>query len=235
MTSVLLKHQEVASVLAAEIRSGRVRPGGRLPSEMALARRFAVSRATVRGALADLNEAGLIATRNGKGSFVRFDGCPLDSSRGWAAALDGHGVRTSARVLRLARVRDEELAARVGADTAEFVLVERVRERAGGAAVSLERSHLPAVAALEDLPERGLPGGSLSAALDAAGLEVACGVQRIGGRTLTSAEAAALHRPPGTWFLLTTRTGRTAAGALVEHVESLLDPAHFELAVSFPV
>jgi GntR family transcriptional regulator len=235
VTPIPLKHQEVASALAAEIRSGRVRRGSRLPSEMALARRFAVSRATVRSALADLSDAGLIATRNGKGSFVLFDGRPLDCPRGWAAALDGHGVRTCARVLRLVRVRDEELAARVGAESPEFVLVERVRELHGGPAVSLERSHLPAVGSLAELPERGLPGGSITAALSAAGLETVTGTQRIGGRPLTAPEARALGRPAGTWFLLTVRVGRTAAGALVEHVESLLDPGHFELAVSFPV
>ena len=67
---VPLKHERISATLAAEITAGRLAPGAQLPGEVALAQRFGVSRTTVRAALAELSEAGLLATRTGKGSFV---------------------------------------------------------------------------------------------------------------------------------------------------------------------
>jgi GntR family transcriptional regulator len=61
---------EIAVVLKAEMRDGVHPPGGRLPSEADLCRRFEVSRATVRSALKELDVLGLVQTRHGVGTFV---------------------------------------------------------------------------------------------------------------------------------------------------------------------
>ncbi|MCS4504242.1 HTH-type transcriptional regulator LutR [wastewater metagenome] len=61
---------EVASVLEREIRDGRHQPGGRMPTEAALATRFEVSRAAVREAIAELRRARLVKTHQGRGTFV---------------------------------------------------------------------------------------------------------------------------------------------------------------------
>ncbi|WP_440996635.1 FadR/GntR family transcriptional regulator [Arhodomonas sp. SL1] len=61
---------EVASVLEREIRGGDHPPGTRLPTEAALAGRFAISRAAVREAIAELRRAGLVTTHQGRGTFV---------------------------------------------------------------------------------------------------------------------------------------------------------------------
>lgn len=60
----------IASTLVGEIKAGRYPLGARLPSESALMRRFACSRNTVRSAIAQLAEIGLITTRRGSGSYV---------------------------------------------------------------------------------------------------------------------------------------------------------------------
>lgn len=54
-----------------EIVTGAFPPDTRLPSETALAQRFAVSRPVVREALARLRDHGLISSRQGSGSWVR--------------------------------------------------------------------------------------------------------------------------------------------------------------------
>src|SRR5256884_4307601 len=56
--------------LAAEIRSGRLAPGARLPTEEALTRAAHVSRTVVREAVAALRAEGLVITRQGVGAFV---------------------------------------------------------------------------------------------------------------------------------------------------------------------
>ncbi len=228
-----LKHKRIVSVLSKEIRSGDLRRGAQLPGEVSLARRFAVSRTTVRSALAELSAAGLITTRNGKGSYVLFDGRPLDARLGWAKALAAQGVVARARIIKIAAERHNGLAARLRLGSEDFIVVERIRELASGAAVSLERSWIPAIGRLRDLPGAGLKSISLTEALAAAGLFAEHGTQRLGGGRLTAAEAAALQREPGTWFLRLDHTCWSATDEFVEHVESLLDPDHFELSLSF--
>src|ERR1700741_826821 len=56
--------------LAGEIRSGRLAPGARLPTEEALTRAARVSRTVVREAVAALRAEGLVVTRQGGGAFV---------------------------------------------------------------------------------------------------------------------------------------------------------------------
>jgi GntR family transcriptional regulator len=58
-------------VLSDGIATGRYQPGDLLPGEETLARMFQVSRVTVRRALADLQEAGLIDRKHGLGTIVK--------------------------------------------------------------------------------------------------------------------------------------------------------------------
>lgn len=230
---VNLKHERIASILAREIRSGRVERGTQLPGELELAKRFAVSRNTVRSALAVLNEDGLITTRTGKGSFVLFDGRPLDDRLGWTHALAEQGVETQVRVLKLARERNDKLAERLGLDSPDVIVIQRVRVIVGGEAISIEHSRVPAIEELRDLPERGLDNDSITATLSRAGLHLDHGEQRLRGRPLDRDEAALLDRPEGTWFLHTQRTSWTADNRFAEQVDSLLDPRHFELNLNY--
>jgi DNA-binding FadR family transcriptional regulator len=56
--------------LAEQIKSGRLAPGERLPTEQALTRAAKVSRTVVREAVAALRAEGLVITRQGVGAFV---------------------------------------------------------------------------------------------------------------------------------------------------------------------
>lgn len=65
-----LLYERLRAYLLDEIRSGRLGPGDRIPSEMALAEQFNVSRITSKKALETLEHDGLIVRFRGKGSFV---------------------------------------------------------------------------------------------------------------------------------------------------------------------
>ncbi|MBB3995426.1 GntR family phosphonate transport system transcriptional regulator [Sulfitobacter undariae] len=60
----------IGNALRQDISEGRYAPGDKLPTEAALADRFGVNRHTVRHALSDLVEQGLVRTRRGAGAFV---------------------------------------------------------------------------------------------------------------------------------------------------------------------
>jgi GntR family transcriptional regulator len=64
-------YQQIADQLRAQIRSGALAPGQRLPSESALTQQNGVSRVVARQALDVLRAEGLILSHQGKGSFVK--------------------------------------------------------------------------------------------------------------------------------------------------------------------
>lgn len=61
---------ELVERIADEIRSGRLAPGARLPTEFELMAAAGVSRTVVREAVAALRAEGLVVTRQGLGAFV---------------------------------------------------------------------------------------------------------------------------------------------------------------------
>lgn len=63
-------HRQMFLVLHDEIVRGAFEPGDSLATEQALCEQFGVSRITVRRALADLADEGLIERKHGVGSFV---------------------------------------------------------------------------------------------------------------------------------------------------------------------
>jgi DNA-binding FadR family transcriptional regulator len=70
----------LADSLIAQIESGDLKPGQRLPTEQAIMEATGVSRTIVREALATLRAKGLIITRQGLGAFVSNDPKPRSFS-----------------------------------------------------------------------------------------------------------------------------------------------------------
>lgn len=225
------KKQRVVDELARRIESGQLGSGIILPGEHQLAEEFEVSRGTLREALSELKRRNYIATQAGVGSVVTYDGVALDQQAGWARALAGSGAGISTEVLSIGEVQRPVLSERHG--HASFILVERRRRAADGRIVSLERSLIPAIDGLERLPKDGLLYDSLTASLAACGFVGDHGDQWIGAEPLDEADALLLDRPVASLFLKATRTTFDRDKRFMEQVDSLLDPAHFRLHLTF--
>jgi GntR family transcriptional regulator len=63
-------YKQAADYLAAQIASGELAPGARLPAERDLADRWGIAYQTVRRTMQELRERGLVASVVGKGTFV---------------------------------------------------------------------------------------------------------------------------------------------------------------------
>jgi DNA-binding FadR family transcriptional regulator len=85
--------------LAAEIDSGRIAPGARLPTEQELTAALGVSRTVVREAVAALRAEGLVETRQGVGAFVVRD------VQRRPFRIDADGLRSIAEVLQVMELR----------------------------------------------------------------------------------------------------------------------------------
>ena len=64
-------YQRIAEQIHGQLRALQLKPGDRLPSEIALARQLGVSRPSVREAFIVLETAGLIEVFTGSGAYVR--------------------------------------------------------------------------------------------------------------------------------------------------------------------
>ncbi|MEO7754707.1 MAG: FCD domain-containing protein [Terracoccus sp.] len=85
--------------LARAIRLGAIADGEQLPPERELAERLAVSRTTLREAIAALRDAGLVTTRRGRGGGTRVTYAapqPSSSTRDLTGVLSGTFVRSGA-------------------------------------------------------------------------------------------------------------------------------------------
>lgn len=230
---VATKYRRIADSLARGIQAGNFLPGERLPGENDLSRSFDVSRSTIRQALASLQHAGLIETWSGAGSFVCYNGANLDDRLGWSQALAPHGVQVQARILCFERIADVGLAETLGLPAAGFLALDRVRSTMAGKPVSLERSRLPWRPGFAAVLRNGLIGNSLRRTLEALDIRLLGGTEAVDLIRLSPEQAAELQQPEGEPFLGTTRVVHDATGSIVEHVRSLLHPAHFTLRLSF--
>ncbi|MCV2488260.1 FCD domain-containing protein [Geodermatophilus sp. YIM 151500] len=121
--------EETVERLLQALRLGVVAPGGRLPPGRELAARLGVSRATLREALATLQDAGYLESRRGRygGTFVRAappadrivrspSGAELDDVLQFRLVLE-EGAAEAAAARALTRAEREHLSSRLAACT----------------------------------------------------------------------------------------------------------------------
>lgn len=102
---------QVADVLVAEIRAGRLVVGDKLPTEAALVDQFLVSRTVVREAVSRLKSLGLVDSRQGSGVYVKEVGfSPLNFDA--RSAVSKQAVIQMVEVRRALEAEVAELAAR---------------------------------------------------------------------------------------------------------------------------
>jgi len=211
--------RRIAGTLADEIRAGAFGPDGRLPTEAALALRFAVNRHTVRRALDELSRAGLLRTERGRGSFaveevIDYRVGPRTRFSEWVRRQNRE---PSGRVLDL----------RITAAPADIAPGLGIAE--GAPAVMLHRlgyaDDQPVGIAWHWFPALRFPGlrdglarhDSVSAALAEAGLaDYRRKVTRVSARRPSEEEARLLQIPRGQPVLLTENVNVDADDQIVE-------------------
>ncbi|SJZ70491.1 GntR family transcriptional regulator [Selenihalanaerobacter shriftii] len=68
--SVIPIYYQLAKIFEKQILQGRLTPGEALPSENEISEKYDISRMTVRRAISELTNAGMVYTQKGKGTFV---------------------------------------------------------------------------------------------------------------------------------------------------------------------
>ncbi|HVQ23460.1 MAG TPA: GntR family transcriptional regulator, partial [Candidatus Saccharimonadia bacterium] len=138
---------QIASRMEARLRAGEWAPGSRLPPERELGRTFEVSRSTLRLALDELEERGLITRHQGRGTFVARVPVQADLGAYFSLrdALLARDIRLQTRVLEVAIVGASRGAAQeLGLLPGDSVVrVDRLRSTEGEPLV-IDSAYLPA-------------------------------------------------------------------------------------------
>jgi DNA-binding FadR family transcriptional regulator len=133
-------HRTLLQVLVADIASGALPVGERLPSEVELAHRFGVSRGVARECLRSLEERGLVTVKHGSGATVLppVDWDMLNPDVIEAVLRSDHGAALLGDYLECRRLLEIEAAglAAERASRAHLVALSEALERMTAAAVA---------------------------------------------------------------------------------------------------
>jgi GntR family transcriptional regulator len=228
-----LRHS-LAQELRARIRSGEWRPGERMPSEPELARVRTVSRSSMRGAIAMLEEEGYVKRRRGSGTYVTHrPALPNELGRnfGVSSLISSSGARPGtveqrSGVAEAPPAVAEEFGLAAGEPVSWLCRVRTANGRRVVEATDWCRvEHL----APEELPK--ISRGSIYEALAARGLAVDHGVAQLTPRNADGEIAQRLGVPTGTLLLTIDQVDRTADGVavLVSREHHLADAFAFTL------
>jgi GntR family transcriptional regulator len=208
----------VASQAEALISSGTWQEGDRLPPERQLCRDFDVSRSTLRQALGELEERGLITRHQGRGTFISRPRLQLPITGVFSIrdALEAKGIVMTTQVIGVAILdASRQLASDLGCLPGEpIVHIERLRIGDGEPMV-LDSAHLRAdlFPGLEkaDFERRPL----YDIIREDYGHEVAEASETLEPVILTPRECQLLEVPSHTPALLTRRVTTDSMGAIV--------------------
>jgi DNA-binding GntR family transcriptional regulator len=207
---------QVSTRMEEAIRSGAVPRGARIENELAFGVSVGLSRPTVRRAIQELVDKGLVVRRRGigtqvvQGSFTRQ--VELTSLY---EDLAGAQLAPTTRVLdHSMRAADDDTARQLGvAPGSELLHLHRVR-LSDGVAVAVLENHLPPE--FHDISAAELGERGLYQALRSRGVAIRVATQRIGARSATAHEAEQLAVDTAAPVLTVHRVAFDASGRAVE-------------------
>ncbi len=211
--------QSIAQSLQSDIAQGHYAAGDKLPTEAELALRFGVNRHTVRHALADLAQGGLVHARRGAGVFVTIR--PTDYAIGSRVRFHQNildsGRTPSRQITRLECLpASAKEAAALHLSPSDLVHVIEGISLADGQPLAVFRSCFPA-ARFAQLLAHMQGQSSVSAALAACGLADYTRAQtRITAKLADTLLAHALRLREGSALIRTEAVNVDLAGQPVE-------------------
>lgn len=222
---------QVAQTVQAAITSGALASGSRIDNEVALSQRLGLSRPTVRRALAELVDQGLLVRRRGVGTTVVQ---PFNRALALTSLHDDlveAGKEPSTRVLgHHVGPGPAAATAALGLPAGAPVLTLRRLRLVGGEPLAIMTNHLPASAGLE--VDR-LADAGLYALLRERGVSLRVAHQRVGARLATAGEARLLGERPRAALVTMERTAYDAAGVAVEHGDHVYRASLYRFETTF--
>lgn len=140
--------RQISDALRKQIEAGSLRQGDVIPSENELSTSLKVSRMTVRAAVDQLVQQGLLIRQQGRGTTVARG--PITKSANvigfmsFSEEMRARGLKPSSQIVEFTdKIADSAIAAQLGLPSgAHVIYLARIR-LANGEPMALERCHLP--------------------------------------------------------------------------------------------
>ncbi|HWA41876.1 MAG TPA: GntR family transcriptional regulator [Hypericibacter adhaerens] len=222
LAQVQPRYVTVAETLARQIGEGELKPGAQLLGERELCKRFDVSRVTIRRALAELRDRGLIDSDGARGWFVNQPSLGEPNElMGFSEMARGRGLDPRSVVLvskaRPAEIDEaDDLRIAPGSDLFEL---KRVR-KLDGIAVAIECSRIPLRYA-PGLVKIDFAAHSLYDALREAGCAPAFAEYVLQAVSTSNEQAPLLGVEPGSPLLMASAVTHDRGGRPIELSHSL--------------
>lgn len=216
-------YQVVANAILKQIEDGSYAPGSRLPSESELCKLHNAGRNTIRHALSELSQKGVLTTLQGVGTFVedtRF-AKTTEFLYGFSQEMALRGQSITSKILDAKIISaDPFLARRLGIQLgAEVVYLNRLRIM-GGEPTAIERAYLPHELC-ENILDHDFRTESLYEVLaEQYNMQPDHAEQEIEAELATDQVAKLLDLTPPTVVLVFHRETRNRSGRVIEYVDS---------------
>lgn len=223
---------QVSTQIERAVLDGVIEVGERLDNEVALAQRLGVSRPTMRRALQQLVDKGLLVRKRGVGTQVvrgqmhrRVELTSLyDDLR-----RSGRSPSTSVLYLGIEPAPEEAARELNVAPGTDLTKLSRLR-LTDGKPLALMTNFLPTDLGIDD--EKVLMADGLYDVLRHRGIHIRVAHQRIGARSATAAEAELLGDEPGSPLLTMQRTAFDDVGRAVEFGTHVYRPELYSFEVT---
>jgi DNA-binding GntR family transcriptional regulator len=209
-------YYQVASRIEAAIVDGTVPAGARIDNEIALGERLGISRPTIRRAIQDLVDKGLLVRRRGIGTqVVHGEVTRKVELTSLFEDLNSANRSPSTRVVERAEITaTEAIAERLGVKAGARILHVRRLRLADDVPLALLENYLPEE--FLDISEADLAGFGLYQLLSARGVDIRVARQRIGARSATTEESTVFDIDRHSAVLTMDRVAFDSNGRAVE-------------------
>lgn len=183
---------QVSSRLENAIHSGKIPAGARLENEIAIGQRLGLSRPTVRRAIQEVVDKGLLVRRRGIGTQVVQGKVTrqVELTSLYEDLQNSHHEPTTQVLKHHVVPATEAIATNLGIRTGEDVVFVRRRRNTDGVPVAILENYLPSE--FSDITTAQLEEQGLYQILRARGVAIQIAKQRIGARRATGDESSLL-------------------------------------------
>lgn len=225
-------YYQVATRIEKAIMDGTLGPGARLENEITLGERLSLSRPTVRRAIQDLVDKGLLVRRRGIGTQVVHGqvtrGVELTSLH---EDLVRSGKKATTKLLSVATIKaTKKDAEHLGVVVGDAILWIRRIRFADGVPVSIMENWLPTD--FTDISVEELSQEGLYQILRSRGVSLRVAKQRIGARKANPEEAKLLDIEKGAALLTMDRTAYDNSGRAIEYGHHCYRPDLYSFEVT---
>ncbi len=226
---------QVYESLKNEILEGELKQGERLPPEESLAKKFNISRVTLRKSIAMLIDEGLVFPQQGVGTFVSKVNISADYTKlsSLSDEVRAQGQEPGAQVLSIDEVDyDAEIHKSLGLEkTKKVICVKRIRT-ADNLPVAVQYSYFSKDIFQEfEIKDRDTDLQSLFLLMEKSGFILSKAVETISATLATKEHSKMLEIIPGASLLYITRISYSNRGDPLEMMRMYVRPDRYHCTI----